>query len=361
MVCVGQVVLASSDCHKKLSHIALEAIVLPLIARVAIKAVASGAAGGGFACSGHFDECSQWRLLGRPWLRQLTRLRVLHLRHHWKAQRSDGELLSLSTACADSGSRVISVSPGRKQRTCTGPRILHSTRVCCFACLILAILSDMMLAAMGCCRPFHSSRARFTGFIGFSRSGPSGKEKVLSPRRPSVSMLYLTVPYHVSLPAASDTEVAYTFGLSEWEIFWPLVAGATLVIAPPGTCQVQRSAESEIWGAVLQFSGGEKDADYLLRRACNAFTPPCPKELLNPPQGHVGRRFRNDAAAHVLEEDARLLPGRGPSPDLIHCVAAHVFVPLLVAVFSAVFRLRARRFELATGAFYASDGPREVR
>lgn len=81
------------------------------------------------------------------------------------------------------------------------------------------------------------------------------------------------------------SKVAYTFGLSEWEIFWPLVAGATLVIAPPG---------------------GEKDADYLLRRACNAFTPPHPKE------------------------DARLLPGRGPSPDLIQCMAAHVFVPSML-------------------------------
>jgi energy-converting hydrogenase Eha subunit H len=29
-------------------------------------------------------------------------------------------------------------------------------------------------------------------------------------------------------------QVAYTFGLSEWEIFWPLVAGATLILAPPG-------------------------------------------------------------------------------------------------------------------------------
>ena len=132
--------------------------------------------------------------------------------------------------------------------------------------------------------------------------------------------------------------MAYTFGLSEWEIFWPLVAGATLVIAPPGRCQVHHSSESEIWGAVLQFSGGEKDADYLLRRACNAFTPPHPKEPLNPHPGALwGPAGAQSAGSetvqqiqHVLEEDARLLPGRGPSPDLIQCMAAHVFVRLLV-------------------------------
>ncbi|CAJ1363949.1 unnamed protein product, partial [Effrenium voratum] len=79
------------------------------------------------------------------------------------------------------------------------------------------------------------------------------------------------------------SKVAYTFGLSEWEIFWPLVAGATLILAPPG---------------------GEKDAEYLLRRACNAYTVPEPQE--------------------------RLIPGQGPSPDCVHSVAAHVFVPSML-------------------------------
>jgi len=79
------------------------------------------------------------------------------------------------------------------------------------------------------------------------------------------------------------SKVAYTFGLSEWEIFWPLLAGATLILAPPG---------------------GEKDAEYLLRRACNAYVPPQPQE--------------------------RLLPGFGPSPDRVNCVAAHIFVPSML-------------------------------
>ena len=35
-------------------------------------------------------------------------------------------------------------------------------------------------------------------------------------------------------PKSFSEKVAYTFGLSEWEIFWPLLAGATLILAPPG-------------------------------------------------------------------------------------------------------------------------------
>lgn len=45
-------------------------------------------------------------------------------------------------------------------------------------------------------------------------------------------------------------KVAYTFGLSEWEVFWPLCAGATLVLAP---------------------QGGERDPEYLLQRICGQF------------------------------------------------------------------------------------------
>lgn len=52
--------------------------------------------------------------------------------------------------------------------------------------------------------------------------------------------------------------------------------------------------------------GGEKDAEYLLRRACNAFVAPEPQE--------------------------RLLAGRGPSPEHMHYVAAHIFAPLLQLV-----------------------------
>jgi len=78
-------------------------------------------------------------------------------------------------------------------------------------------------------------------------------------------------------------KVAYTFGLSEWEIFWPLAAGASLVLAPPG---------------------GEKDPDYLLRRACGSFTPPPASQ--------------------------RLLPGSGPPADSISLIAAHVFVPSML-------------------------------
>ena len=78
-------------------------------------------------------------------------------------------------------------------------------------------------------------------------------------------------------------EVAYTFGLSEWEIFWPLVAGATLILAPPGWDLVagEDSVKTVIYvldGSTGCLAGGEKDADYLLRRACNAFVPPEPKE-----------------------------------------------------------------------------------
>ncbi|CAK8985198.1 unnamed protein product [Durusdinium trenchii] len=79
------------------------------------------------------------------------------------------------------------------------------------------------------------------------------------------------------------SKVAYTFGLSEWEIFWPLTAGAALILAPPG---------------------GEKDAEYLLRRACHAFHPPSRQE--------------------------RLIPGKGPSPDHVNCVSAHIFVPSML-------------------------------
>eukprot|EP00927_Polykrikos_kofoidii_P034277 TRINITY_DN29101_c0_g1_i1.p1 TRINITY_DN29101_c0_g1~~TRINITY_DN29101_c0_g1_i1.p1 ORF type:complete len:1726 (+),score=207.86 TRINITY_DN29101_c0_g1_i1:73-5178(+) len=50
---------------------------------------------------------------------------------------------------------------------------------------------------------------------------------------------------------------AYTFGLSEWEIFWPLCSGATLLLAPPG---------------------GEKDVDYILRRTCDVYTPAGPQK-----------------------------------------------------------------------------------
>eukprot|EP00913_Durusdinium_trenchii_P010355 g9709.t1 len=68
-------------------------------------------------------------------------------------------------------------------------------------------------------------------------------------------------------------------------IFWPLTAGAALILAPPG---------------------GEKDAEYLLRRACHAFHPPS----------------RQDAE--------RLIPGKGPSPDHVNCVSAHIFVPSML-------------------------------
>ncbi|CAK9040449.1 Mycosubtilin synthase subunit C [Includes: ATP-dependent serine adenylase (SerA) (Serine activase) [Durusdinium trenchii] len=105
------------------------------------------------------------------------------------------------------------------------------------------------------------------------------------------------------------SKVAYTFGLSEWEIFWPLTAGATLILAPPG---------------------GEKDAEYLLRRACNAFTPPSPQE--------------------------RLIPGKGPSPENVHYVAAHVFVPsMLHMVFDKYDELEEEDMQRKAGEHHA-DG-----
>ncbi|CAL1149680.1 unnamed protein product [Cladocopium goreaui] len=105
------------------------------------------------------------------------------------------------------------------------------------------------------------------------------------------------------------SKVAYTFGLSEWEIFWPLVAGATLILAPPG---------------------GEKDAEYLLRRACNAYIPPQPQE--------------------------RLLPGKGPAPDCVHYVAAHVFVPsMLHMVFDKYDELEEEDMQRKAGENHA-DG-----
>lgn len=105
------------------------------------------------------------------------------------------------------------------------------------------------------------------------------------------------------------SKVAYTFGLSEWEIFWPLTAGATLILAPPG---------------------GEKDAEYLLRRACNAFTSPSPQE--------------------------RLIPGKGPSPENVHYVAAHVFVPsMLHMVFDKYDELEEEDMQRKAGEHHA-DG-----
>lgn len=105
------------------------------------------------------------------------------------------------------------------------------------------------------------------------------------------------------------SKVAYTFGLSEWEIFWPLVAGATLILAPPG---------------------GEKDAEYLLRRACNAYIPPQSQE--------------------------RLLPGKGPAPGCVHYVAAHVFVPsMLHMVFDKYDELEEEDMQRKAGENHA-DG-----
>ena len=101
-----------------------------------------------------------------------------------------GVMVSFSAQC---GPRrplchcATSVSPGGEQRTCTGPRILHPSAVYCVFCLSCScnlVQCLMMRAAMWCCRPLRCSSARFTGFIGFSRSGLSDKEKVLSPRRP---------------------------------------------------------------------------------------------------------------------------------------------------------------------------------
>jgi len=77
-------------------------------------------------------------------------------------------------------------------------------------------------------------------------------------------------------------KVAYTFGLSEWEIFWPLSYGATLVLAPPG---------------------GEKDPDYILRRTCGVFEPPVP-------------------STDVASTPARLVPKVS--------MPAHVFVPSML-------------------------------
>ena len=46
-------------------------------------------------------------------------------------------------------------------------------------------------------------------------------------------------------------KVAYTFGLSEWEIFWPLLAGATLILAPPGVAgRCCRLKETRGWWKV---------------------------------------------------------------------------------------------------------------
>jgi acetyltransferase-like isoleucine patch superfamily enzyme len=63
---------------------------------------------------------------------------------------------------------------------------------------------------------------------------------------------------------------SYTFGLSEWEIFWPLSSGATLVLPPPGS---------------------EKDPEYILSRTCGrngepgsgfAAWPPMPYHVFVP-------------------------------------------------------------------------------
>lgn len=120
----------------------------------------------------------------------------------------------------------------------------------------------------------------------FFTSGTTGKPKgVMVENRGLVHRIHwFNQRWPLKRGEAIVAKIAYTFGLSEWEIFWPLSAGATMVLAPPG---------------------GEKDPDYLLKRACNVFVPPrC---------------------------ERRLLEGSGPSGlGLIN--AAHIFVPSMLQV-----------------------------
>jgi len=91
----------------------------------------------------------------------------------------------------------------------------------------------------------------------FFTSGTTGKPKgVMVENAGLVHRIdWLRRSYPLNVGEGVMLKHAYTFGLSEMEIFYPLAASAALVLAPPG---------------------GEKDPDYVLRRTCGNFQPDKP-------------------------------------------------------------------------------------